>query len=105
MRKVLLIAVALAACSPESQDQIARSAARSTVSNVVAERLPGVPVQPAIDCIIDNANATQIYALAADSVTGPTESSVEIVRDVVAKPETLSCLASQGLPALLQRGL
>lgn len=104
MRKALLLTLLLAACSPQSQDQIARSAARSTVSKVVAERFPGVPVQPAIDCIIDNAEAAQIYALAADSVTGPTQSTVQIVSEIVSKPETIRCLSTQGLPALLQGG-
>lgn len=105
MRSVILVlaaALALAACSPESQDRIARDAARSTISKVVVDRFPGVPVQPAIDCIIDNASSTQIYALAADSVTGPTESTVQIVSDIVSKPETLTCLAAEGLPALIR---
>ncbi|MCR8548079.1 hypothetical protein M4578_09580 [Salipiger sp. P9] len=102
MRKALLLTLLLAACSQESQDQIAREAARSTVSKVVAERFPGVPVQPAIDCVIDNASSTQIYALAADSITGPTESTVQIVSEIVSKPETLTCLAAEGLPALIR---
>lgn len=94
--------VALSACSPQAQDDIARQAARSAIAPVVEKRFPGVPLQPAIDCIIDNANATQIRALAVDSVTGPTESTVQIVSDIVSKPETLTCLAAEGLPALLK---
>lgn len=97
--------LALSACSQQTQDQIARNAARSTISRVVVDRFPGVPVQPAIDCIIDNASATQIYALAAESVTGPTQSTVEIVTEIASRPETLRCLASEGLPALLRSGL
>ncbi|MFC4731564.1 hypothetical protein [Salipiger abyssi] len=102
MRKALLLTVLLTACSPQSQDEIARAAARSTVSKVVTERFPGVPVEPAIGCIIDNATATQIYALAGDSLTGPTQSTVQIVSEIVSKPETLTCLAAEGLPALMQ---
>jgi hypothetical protein len=102
LRKILLPILFLAACSAESQDEIARSAARSTTSKIVVEQFPGVPVQPALDCIINNATATQIYALAADSVTGPTESTVQIVREIVSKPETLTCLAAEGLPALIR---
>lgn len=97
--------MAASACTPAAQDQVAREAARSTVARVVAERLPGVPVQPAIDCVIDNANAQQILALAADAVTGVTQSSVEIVLGIVQKPETVSCLAVDGLPVLLSSGL
>ncbi|EPX85524.1 hypothetical protein [Salipiger mucosus] len=98
----LVAGLVLAACSPQAQDRIARDAARSTVNRVVTDRFPGVPVEPAINCIIDNASATQIYALAGDSVTGPTESTVEIVRDIVSKRETLTCLAAEGLPALIR---
>ncbi|ANT59696.1 hypothetical protein AYJ57_04515 [Salipiger sp. CCB-MM3] len=102
MRAALGLVVVLAACSAQTQDQIARQAAKSTVARVVADRYPGVPVEPALDCVIDNASSTQIYALAADSVTGPTASTVEVVTDIVSKPETLTCLAAEGLPALVR---
>ncbi|SEK57945.1 hypothetical protein SAMN05444413_102257 [Roseivivax marinus] len=92
------------ACTAQTQDQIARNAARSTVNRIVLERYPGVPVEPAIGCVIDNASAQQIYALAADSVTGPTASSAQIVAEIVQRPETLTCLAAEGLPALLRTG-
>jgi hypothetical protein len=55
--------------------------------------------------VIDNANAQQILALAADAVTGVTQSSVQIVLGIVQKPETVSCLAVDGLPVLLSSGL
>ncbi|MGY9046816.1 hypothetical protein P775_05500 [Puniceibacterium antarcticum] len=97
-----LLPVALSACTVETQDQLARSAARSTTSKVLAQRLPGVPLQPAANCVIDNANAQQILALAADSVTGPTEATYQVVTGILQKPETLRCLAANGLPALLR---
>ncbi|AWI84186.1 hypothetical protein CEW88_11130 [Alloyangia pacifica] len=102
MRAALGLVLVLAACSPQTQDQIARQAAKSTVARVVADKYPGLPVEPALDCVIDNASSTQIYALAADSVTGPTASTVEVVSDIVSKPETLTCLAAEGLPALIR---
>ncbi len=102
MRAALGLVLVLAACSAQTQDQIARQAAKSTVARVVADKYPGVPVEPALDCVIDNASSTQIYALAADSVTGPTASTVEVVSDIVSKPETLTCLAADGLPALIR---
>ena len=85
----------IAACTPQSQDQIARDAARSTVNRVVLERYPNLPLEPAIDCAIDNASAEQIYALAADSIGGPTASSVQIVSQVVEQPQTVRCLATE----------
>lgn len=105
MHKFILATLALAtlvACDAQSQDAIARSAARSTASKVVAQRFPGIPLEPSLNCVIDNANAQQIYALASESVTGPTQSSVEIVIEIVSKPETLTCLAAEGLPALIR---
>lgn len=105
IRRNAALAVAaslLLACSPQAQDEIAREAARSAITPVVTERFPGVPLEPALDCLIDNASAQQIRALAADAVLGPTESTVQIVSDIAAKPETLNCLATDGLSALLQ---
>ncbi len=90
----------LAACTPQSQDQIARNAAKSAVNRVVLERYPGLPVEPAINCVIDNATAQQIYVLAADSVTGPTASTGEIVAGIIQKPETVRCLADSALMQL-----
>jgi len=102
MRPLLALCLVLAACSPQQQDEIAREAARSAITPVLVERFPGVPLEPALNCVIDNANATQIRALALDSVAGPTESTVQIVSDIVSKPETLTCLAAEGLQALLR---
>ncbi|MFW2543382.1 hypothetical protein ACN2XU_12125 [Primorskyibacter sp. 2E107] len=101
-KAALASALLLAACTPQAQDQIAREAARSTVTRVVTDRFPGVPVEPTINCVIDNATAVQIRALAIDTVGGPTQSSIEIVTQIVSKPEALTCLAAQGLPALLR---
>lgn len=100
-RLLAVFALTLAACTPEMQDEIARDAAKNAVRPVLQERLPGVPVEPASDCVIDNATANEILALAADAVTGPTANTVEIVSDILARPETLTCLATEGLPPLL----
>ncbi|MBS0124671.1 hypothetical protein [Thetidibacter halocola] len=102
MRVGLALMLLLAACTPQAQDQLAREAARSAITPIVAQRFPGIPVQPAIDCIIDNASAPQISALAADSVLGPNENTARIVSDIVSQPGTLTCLGTQGLPALLR---
>ena len=106
MRLVLLaisVALALAACTPEMQDELTRDAAKRAVRPVIAERFPGVPLEPATDCIIDNANSRELLSLAADAATGPTANTVEIVADITSRPETIRCLAEEGLPALLNR--
>ena len=100
---MILPALVLAtACTPQAQDQIARDAARSAITPVLVERFPGVPLEPALDCAINNASAVQIRTLALDSLTGPTENTVQIVADIFSRPETLQCLAVNGLPALLR---
>ena len=103
MPRILIPIILLlsAACTPQQQDEIARDAAKNAVRPVLEDRLPGVPVEPATNCVIDNATAGEILSLAADAVTGPTANTVEIVSDILARPETLTCLATEGLPPLL----
>ena len=84
------------ACAPGAQDQIARSAAKEAVRPVLAERFPGVPVEGATDCVIDNATSQEILTLAADAVTGPTASTVEVVARIVTRPEAVECLIREG---------
>ena len=102
-RFLMLLAAALVAACAQTQDEIARDAAKQAVRPVLAERFPGVPLEPATDCVIDNASAREILILAADAVTGPTASTVEIVLGIVQRPATIQCLAEDGLPVLLSR--
>ena len=102
MKRLALI-LALAACTPAAQEQLTRDAAKSAIRPVIAERFPGVPLEPATDCIIDNATQNELLALASDAVTGATASTAEIVSDIVSRPPTIQCLATEGLPVLLNR--
>jgi len=97
----LTFALLLAACTPAQQDDLSRDAAKRAVRPVLAERFPGIPLEPATDCIIDNATSRELLSLAADAVTGPTANTVEIVGDIASRPETIRCLAEEGLPILL----
>lgn len=99
----LMTALVLAACTPEQQDELTRDAARTAIRPVLADRFPGVPLEPATDCVIDNATSKELLSLAADSVTGPTANTVEIVTDILSRPATLQCLATEGLPVLMNR--
>lgn len=104
-RLIPTVFVMLAACTPAIQDELARDAAKTAVRPVLEERFPGVPLEPATDCIIDNASANEILSLAADAVTGPTASTVEIVGNIASRPETIECLLTDGLSfAVIQRG-
>ena len=97
------MALILAACTTQQQDELTRDAAKRAVRPVIESRFPGIPLEPATDCIIDNASSSELLSLAADAVTGPTASTVEIVGNIAQRPDTIRCLAEDGLPALLNR--
>jgi predicted ThiF/HesA family dinucleotide-utilizing enzyme len=99
---VLLSFGTVAGCTAANDmaDAIARERAKAAVNSVVEERFPSVEATPVTDCVIDNASASQITNLAADAVLGPTEKSVTVVRDVLSKGDTLTCLFENGLPVL-----
>ena len=96
-----LAALVLTACTVEQQDALTRDAARNAVRPVLERNFPGVPLEPATDCVIENASSRELLALAADAVTGPTASTVEITTNILKRPATLQCLATDGLPVLL----
>ena len=93
----ILLAGLAAACTPADQDRLTRDAARAAITPVIVERFPGVPVQPALDCVIDNASSRELLSLAADSVTGANANTAEIVSRIASRPETLQCFLQQGL--------
>jgi hypothetical protein len=99
-QKIVLVVgmLALFGCTVAQQDELTRDAARTAVRPVLERNFPGVPLEPATDCVINNASSEELLSLAADAVTGPTASTVEIVGRVVSRPETITCLAEDGLP-------
>lgn len=96
-------AMLLVACTAAQQDELTRDAARTAIRPVLAQKFPGIPLEPASDCIIDNATSGELLSLASDAITGPTANTVEIVSDIVSRPKTLTCLAESGIPSLLGR--
>lgn len=92
----------LAGCAPAAQEVVAREAARAAIRPVLAQSFPGVPLEPATDCVLDNAATDELFTLASGAVAGPTAETAEVVGRVAARPETLNCLATTGLPAIFQ---
>jgi hypothetical protein len=87
-------------------DTLARDAAKRSVNPVLAERFPGVPLEPASDCVIDNASGGEItqLAMAAARPTLDPETSALVV-EIATRPATIRCLATDGLsPFLIQGG-
>ncbi|WGH80072.1 hypothetical protein [Jannaschia ovalis] len=102
MRLEPLIALALlAGCNSAVGTELSRSAAKSVVNPIVAERFPGVPLEPATDCIIDNATGSEIATLAASAATRDDATASRLVLDIAGRPETIRCIAAEGLPAIL----
>ncbi|GFE63287.1 succinate dehydrogenase [Litoreibacter roseus] len=92
----------LAGCEPDGlADQLARDQAREAVRPVLAQRFPGVPLEPASDCVIDNASAAEILQLARASVTGLGPEDSQLVVEIATRPETVQCLLKDGLAPFL----
>lgn len=102
MRKILLmIPVFLAACDTPLADEIARDQARKAVNPVLAERFPGVPLEPASNCVINNASASEIFQLAKAGATTVSQTDVELIVQIATRPETIQCLLEDGLSPFL----
>ena len=93
MIRAALILSLVAGCVPMSGDELTRSAARSVVTRSIAERYPDLPIEPVLDCVIDNATQSELIGLASDSVTGPTASTSATIAAIASRPATLKCLA------------
>ncbi|MGJ8544432.1 MAG: hypothetical protein ACSHWZ_03235 [Sulfitobacter sp.] len=95
--------LALSACTEveSAVDRTARKGAKSVVTEILATRFPAVPKQlitPFTDCIIDNSSALEIREYARATIGGVSETTVDVVRAVLKRPETVSCVGgSAGL--------
>lgn len=105
MRVFALFAVLLplAACdyAALTADQIARQQAKAVINGVVADKLPGVNAAPVTDCIIDNATTNEILTIGGAAVTGVTAATARQVLQIARRPETVSCIATNGLGLVL----
>ncbi len=94
--------VLLASCGEDGlADQLARDQARKAVNPVLAERFPGVPLEPATNCVIDSASASEIIQLAKAGATTVSQTDVELVVQIATRPETIECLLKDGLTPFL----
>ena len=97
------VAVLAACVDTRPADTIAREAAKDAVRPVLQRRLPGVPVEPAVNCVIDNASAGEIISLARAGAAGaPDPASVETVLAILRREGTIDCLATDGLSPFLR---
>lgn len=108
MRMMILTcgALALTGCAEGQQvaDAVARQSAKAVVSQTLTSKFPGLPksaVTPATDCVIDNANATEILTLAQASVLGVTDTTVQTTNTILNRAPTQTCIARASINALL----
>ncbi|SFJ38923.1 hypothetical protein [Jannaschia pohangensis] len=99
--EALIPVVLLAACNTAIGTEVSRSAAKSVVNPIVAERFPGVPLEPTTDCIIDNASGDEIVTLATSAATRDDQTATQLVLDIARRPDTIQCIATNGLPVLI----
>lgn len=95
-----------AACTDiqNATDKAGRDAAKTIIPGALAVYFPQVPKQlftPFTNCIVDNANASEVQSMAADAVVGVDDGTAETIRAVLARPSTQQCLA-QAAPAAAQ---
>ena len=98
---VLMLPLVMGACVAPLADTYARDVAKSAVNPIVASRFPGVPLEPATNCVIDNASAGEIFTLAQAAGSGANDAAARLVLDIASRPATIQCLATDGLPVLL----
>jgi len=84
-------------CVASTGEDLTRAAARSVISRTLVSNYPGLPVEPTLSCIIDNATTPELVSLASDSVTGPTAATVQTVSTVATRAGTLQCLSRGGV--------
>ena len=101
MARAVAILMALAGCVPITQEQVARETARGVIRPILADRFPGIPVEPLTDCVIDSATVPELYALAETVFTGLTPAAINTITDIAIRPETVACLATDGIGGVL----
>ena len=106
IRILLPICLALSACADVQQatDQAGRNAAKSAIPQALAASFPQVPkslFQPFANCIVDNADASEVQSLAADAVIGIDADTATTIRAILTRPETQNCLRATVPPEAL----
>jgi hypothetical protein len=98
MKPILFILpLALTACVAVQQttDQAGRNAAKTIMPEALAVYFPQVPKQlftPFTNCVVDNANASEVQSLAGDAVTGVDPTTAATIRTILERDSTQACL-------------
>lgn len=102
MRLALTAVLLLSACGDDGLvDQLARDQARNAINPVLAQRFPGVPLEPATNCVINEASASEIFRLAKAGTVGLSPEDTQLVIDIATRPDTIKCLLESGITPFL----
>ena len=97
----LVALIALAACDPaQVADKVGRRAADTVVRPIVSDYVPAGQSEAATRCIVDNASAEDVKALAQDIGVGAGSRTVANVLRIAAQPGAASCRAAAGISGL-----
>ena len=89
----------VAACDPQDvADQAGRRVASTVVLPVVQLDMPTPMAQRATDCIVRNATAAEVQALARDVAVVAGSSTKATIRGIALRPEASACFAANGVP-------
>ena len=100
---VMAIAV-LAGCDPKQvADNTGRKMASRVVLPVMQAEMPTAVAQRATDCIVRNADAAEVQALAKDIAVQAGSSTKATIRGIAERREASSCFAQNGVPPLARR--
>lgn len=96
-RTLIFVCLLLAGCSDvqNATDKAGRDAAKTIMPETLAVYFPQVPKEfydPFTNCVVDYALAEEVQTLAADAVIGVDDGTAEVVRTILARPETQTCL-------------
>lgn len=96
-RYAIPLVLLLGACAQvqTATDKAGRDAAKTILPEALAIYFPQVPKSlfvPFTNCIVDNADAAEVQALAADAVVGVDTGTADTIRAVLTRPSTQDCL-------------
>ena len=98
---IIMLVVALAACSPaDLANKVSRRAAESVVQPVVNIDMPAGVANAATACILDAASPAEVDALARDVGVEAGTSTKARIRELALLPAAQACFAANGVPPL-----
>ena len=98
---IIMLVVALAACSPaDLANKVSRRAAESVVQPVVNIDMPAGVANAVTACILDAASPAEVDALARDVGVEAGTSTKARIRELALRPGAQACFAANGVPPL-----